>query len=61
MFKRTPFTYEEVAVELGLNVNELKEKFVRTINIEDSHGFRLFARSKHVFSEAARGFVEIYL
>lgn len=43
-----------MAKELNQTVEEIKNLYIGTIRIEQDLGFKLYARAKHVFSEAGR-------
>lgn len=52
-FKREPYTLEEIAQELKLTVEQLKNTYVCDIVVK-AEKFYLYKRAKHVFTEAQR-------
>ncbi|KAJ3048984.1 galactokinase, partial [Quaeritorhiza haematococci] len=53
--RKEPFTREEIAKELDMSVPDLESKFIGTIEIR-ADVFKIYARAKHVYSEAKRVF-----
>jgi galactokinase len=53
-FKKTPYNLQEIATELEITVDELKETFMKSIEVRADNGFDLYKRAVHVYGEAQR-------
>ncbi|KAL2918438.1 galactokinase [Polyrhizophydium stewartii] len=53
---KKPYSLEGIAAELGLELDALKHKYIGSIVIR-ADDFKIYARAKHVFSEARRVFL----
>lgn len=51
--KKGSYKLDEIAGELDMSVEELSKKYIGSIKIK-ADGFKLYQRSKHVFSESQR-------
>lgn len=54
--QKVPYTSEEIASELGMDVKEMENRYIGSIVIR-TNGFELYKRAKHIFSEARRVYV----